>query len=223
MKSEGKSEVLMLTRERLYLYDGGAVLTLDLPASVVKDLDVKDRDGLFNLVVTFIQNNKLVPAQLFFILAESVCFTKDFTVTISTDPAVAEAMVREYTDMIPFNNVVSKVYKTPTVWRAVGVNEDLVNIIFEAFASKGFGLSALVPANVFPDLAMSVDLTAVKAQAVLDKKAIAVRSSMVGERSANERDLVTTTAAVPKNKILPYLIGVFAIMIITLIVMIARM
>ncbi len=220
MKSEGKNEVLMLTRERLYLYDGGAVLSLELPPSVVKDLDVRDRDGLFNLVVTFIQDNKLIPAQLYFILAESVCFTKDFTVTSTTDTAAAEAMIQEYKDTIPFANVISKVYKTPTTWRVVGVNNELVDVIFEGFASRGFGLSSLIPANIFPDLAMSVDLTPEKAQIVLDKKDLAIRSSMVGERSTNERDLVTTQAAVLKNKMLPYLIGVFALLILVLIVMI---
>ena len=220
MQKEGKNAVLMLTRERLYLYDGSGVLTLEIPPSVVRDLDIKDRDGLFNLVITFIQNNKLIPAQIFFVLAESVCFSKDFTVGSSTEPAKAETLVQEYIDMIPFASVMHKIYKSPTAWRVVGVNQDLVDTIFEAFGSRGFGLSALIPASVFPDLALSTDLTPEKAQIVLSKKDAAVTASMVGESIIKDQQLTTTQTAVPKNKILPYLIAVFAILIIVLVVVI---
>ena len=212
----------MLTRNKVYLYDGVNVLAQDLPPSAVRDLDVKDRDGLFNLITTFIANNKLFPAQIFFVLAESVCFSKDFAVTSTTDTVKAEALITEFTETIPFSSVISKTYKTPTTWRAVGANQDLIDTIFEAFAARGFGLSALIPAILFPDLAMSTDLTPEKAQIVLAKKEVAVNNSMVGERSVANQQLTTTQTAVPKNKILPYLIVGFVVLLIVLVVMIVR-
>ena len=72
MAQEGRSEVLFLARNRLYFYDGSNVLTLELPQIIVHDLDVKDHDGLFNLITLFIKDNKLVPAQLYFVLSEAV-------------------------------------------------------------------------------------------------------------------------------------------------------
>lgn len=218
--AEGKNEVLMLTRDHLYLYDGGAVLSLDFPPSVIKDLDVKDRDGLFNLITNFIQSNKLVPAQIYFILSDSVCFIKDFSVVSTTDPEKANAMVDEYTNVIPFTNTITKVYKTPNTWRVVSINEDLVDTVFEAFGARGFGLSALTPASVFQELAMATDLTPEKAQLVLSKKALTIKSSMVGERSATDNELTTTDTAVPKNKMLPYLAGVFGVLILVLIILV---
>ncbi len=221
MANEGKDGVLMLTRDKLYLYDGSAVLELNLPSNVIHDLDVKDRDGLFNLVSTFIQNNKLIPAQLFFVLGGSVCFVSDITVTSTTDPAKATALVQEFIDTIPFSLVLSKIYKSPTAWRVIGVNQDLVDAVFAAFGNRGFGLSALIPAIVFPDLAMSRDLSIPNAQLILNKKNATIEASMVGEKTMQDQQLTTTQTAVPKNKLLPYLLigfGVlFAILVAVLI------
>jgi len=220
MAQEGKNEVLFLVRDRLYLYDGSAILTLEFPSNIVRDIDVKDRDGLFNLVTTFIQNNKLLPAQLFFVLSESVCFSKDFTVGGPTASAKTDAETKEFLDTIPFSSVVSKIYKTANTLRIVGSNQDLIDIIFNAFESRGFGVSALVPANIFPDFGIATDLTADKAQSVLDKREMAVAASMVGERTVKEQALATSQTAVPKNKLLPYLIIVFAVLIITLVTLV---
>lgn len=220
MAQEGKNEVLFLVRDRFYLYDGRAVLTLEFPVNIVHDLDVKDRDGLYNLISSFIQNNKLVPSQLFFILSESVCFSKDFTVGSPAEAAKTEAETKEFIDAIPFSSVVAKVYKTANTLRVVGSNQDLIDTIFDAFETKGFGVSALVPANIFPDFGMAAELTAANALGVLGKKDMAVAASMVGERTVKEQQLATSQTAVLKNKLLPYLIGVFAILIIILVVLV---
>lgn len=217
MQKEAKNEVLMLIRNRIYLYNGELVLMLDIPKNVVNDLDIKDRDGLFNLIISFIQNNKLIPAQIYFLLGESVCFIKDFPITEKTDLVKTEEEVSEFTETIPFSSVIAKTYKTQNNWRVIGANQDLIDTIFEAFASKGFGLSALVPAVIFPDLSAMTDLVIEKAQIVVNKKDVAVANSMVGEQKVRDQQLTTTQTAVPKNKLLPYLIVAFSILVIILI------
>lgn len=221
MAVDGRSAILYLTRDHLYLYEGGAVLSLEFPSNLVKDLDVIDRDGFYNLVTSFIVNNKIVAAQIFFVLSEAVCFSKDFPITAPVTPvATIEAAVKEFIDAIPFSSVVSKIYKSPVMTRVVGSNQDLIDTIFSAFENKGFGISALVPSSVFPDFGIVNDLTIDKAQIVLNKKEIAVVNSMVGERTVKEQQLATSQTAVPKNKLLPYLIGVFAILIIVLVILV---
>jgi len=217
MQKEGKNEVLMLTRNRIYLYDGTTILTLDIPTTIVGDLDIKDRDGLINLITTFIQNNKLLPAQIYFVLAESICFFKDIQIESSSDLVKTEEMVTEFTESIPFSSVLAKTYKSVNMWRVVGSNQDLIDTIFEAFADRGFGLSALVPAIIFVDLASVTELTIDKAQIILSKKELAVENSMVGEQKVLDQQLTTTQTAVPKNKLLPYLIVAFSVLVIILI------
>jgi hypothetical protein len=218
MATEGRTEVLFLVRDRLCLSEGSNIFTLEFPANIVHDIDVADRDGLYNLVTAFVQNNKLLPAQLYVVLSESVCFSRDFPISAPADTAKVEADIKEFTDSIPFSSVVSKTYKTANTFRVVGANQELIDTIFNAFEAKGFGVSALVPANTFPDFGVGSDLTIDKAQSVLGKKELAVSASMVGERMVKEQQLATSQTAVPKNKILPYLVVVFAVLIIILVV-----
>ena len=222
MAQEGKNEVLLLVRDRFYLYDGSAVLTLEFPATLVHDVDVKNRDSLHDLITSFIQNNKLIPAQLFFILSEAVCFSKDFPIVGPADAGKMETDIKEFIDAIPFSSVVSKVYKTANTLKVIGSNQDLIDTVFNAFEAKGFGVSALVPANIFPDFGTAVDLTAEKAQSVLSNKELAVSASMVGERTVKEQQLATSQTAVPKDKILPYLIGGFVLLLIILVILIVK-
>ena len=211
MAQEGRSVVLFLGRDRFYLYDGGEILALQFPANLVHDLEVKDRNGLYNLVTVFIQNNKLTPAQIYFVLSESVCFSKDLP---------DEAGANEFIDTIPFSAVVSKTYKTANAVRVVGSNQDLIDTIFNAFEDKGFGVSALVPANIFPDIGVATELTPAGAVSVLGKKDEIVAASMVGERVVKEQELATSQTAVPKNKLLPYLIAGFVVLLVVLVVLI---
>lgn len=220
MAQEGKSEVLFLTRNRLYLYNGGDILTLEFPQIIVHDLDVKDRDGLFNLITLFIKDNKLVPAQLYFVLSEAVCFIKDIEIKAPVDESKIEAETKDFIESIPFSAVVSKSYRSANMQRVIGSNQDLIDTIFDAFESSGFGISALVPAKIFPDISTTTDLTADAAHIILYKKDEAVAASMVGERTAKEQGLATSQNAVPKNKLLPYLIVLFAILIIVLVAMV---
>lgn len=222
MAQEGKNEVLLLVRDRFYLYDGSAVLALEFPPNIVHDVDVKSRDGLNDLITLFIQNNKLVPAQLFFVLSEAVCFSKDFPIANPADAMKNEAEIKEFIDAIPFSSVVSKAYNTPTTTRVVGSNQDLIDTIFSAFENKGFGISALVPANIFPDFGTVTDLSPETAQKILDKKDAVVAASMVGERTVKEQQLATSQTAVPKNKLLPYLVGGFVILLIILVLLIVK-
>lgn len=220
MQKEGKNEVLLLARDRLYLYDGSAVLVLEFPPNIVHDVDVKDRDGLYGLITAFIQNNKLLPAQLFFVLSEPVCFSKDFTAEGSGVTPGIETEIKEFTDAIPFSSVVSKTYKIANTLRVVGSNQDLIDTIFTAFESKGFGVSALVPTNIFSDFGTASDLNPETAQSILGKRDMMIAASMVGERIVKEQHLATSQTAIPKNKLLPYLIGVFAVLIIALVALV---
>lgn len=216
MAQEGRNQVLFLTRDRLYLYDGNKILVLNFPVNIIHDLDVKDKDGFYNLVSTFIQNNKLVPAQLFFILSESVCFSKDFVVSATEGEARVTVESKEFIDTIPFSSVVSKIYKTANNYRAVGCNQDLIDTIFEAFQNKGFGVSALIPAAIFTEIGITDDLTVERAQLILGKTDMAIAASMVGERVVKEQQLATSQNAIPKNKFLPYLAAIFVVLLVVL-------
>jgi len=218
MANEGGDIVLFLTSGRLYLYVGDGILTLEFPPEIVRDMDVKNKEGLSNLVTVFIQNNKLVPAQIFFALSESVCFSKDFKVTDPLNTTKVDADVQSFIDAIPFNSVISKVYKTPAMYRVVGTNQDMIDVIMDAFTVKGFGLSALVPSNIYHNFGGINALTPEFAKTVLEDKQMAASGTMVStEPKENGSEIEATKAQGKKvNYRLYILIGIFVLGLIIL-------
>lgn len=213
--------VLFLERDRIYLYSGGKILSLNFPANILPDLDIKNKDALFNLVSVFIQNNKLEPTQLFFVVSEAVCFSKDFPVKDATDTTRVEVNSQAFIDAVPFNSVLSKTYKTPTVYRVVATNQELVDTIVDAFTQKGFGLTAVVPANIYPEFGASRELTDKFAEHIFDTYEKAKLSNMVGEKVAPEsHELATSVTKEPKSKLLPYLLVGFGILLTILVIVI---
>jgi len=200
------------------------VINLNFPVNILPDLDVKNKDALFNLVTAFIQDNKLQPSQLFFVISEAVWFSKDFPIKDPTDIARVQANSQAFVDAVPFNLVLSKTYKTQTVYRVVATNQELVDVIVDAFIQKGFGLTAVVPANIYPEFGASRELTEKFAKHIIDTREKAKLSNMVGEKAVPEsHELSTSVIKEPKNKLLPYLIvGFVALLTILVIVIVMR-
>lgn len=221
MADAGGETIIFLERDRFYLYNGMAILSLSFPAQILPDLDVKDKDALFNLVTIFIQNNKLEPSQLFLVISEAVCFSKDFPVKDPTDVTRVLVNSQAFIEAVPFNSVLSKTYKTPTVYRVVATNQELVDTIVDAFIQKGFGLTAIVPANIYPEFGVLRELTDKFVKHIIDTSEKAKLSNMVGEKMAPEsHELATSVTKEPKSKLLPYLIAGFVVLLIILFVVI---
>ncbi|HET7099398.1 MAG TPA: hypothetical protein VFI61_04165 [Patescibacteria group bacterium] len=222
--ADGKHDtVILLERDRFYLYEDGVILGLNFPANISLDLDVKDRDAFFNLITVFIQNNKLEPSQIFLVVSEAVCFSKDFPIKDPADTTKVETDSQIFIDTVPFNSVLSKVYKTANVWRVVATNLDLVDTIVDAFTARGFGLTAVVPVNIYPEYGAMRELTEDFAKHVMDTGDNMKTSSMIGEKVVTQEDhneVSISKAQEPKSKLLPYLIGGFVILLIILVVVI---
>lgn len=216
--------VIFLERDRFYLYNGGAILNLIFPPNVSQDLDVKDKDAFFNLVTTFIQNNKLEPSQIFFVISEAACFSKDFTVKNPADTSKVEEDSQKFIDAVPFSVVLSKIYKATMFHRVVATNMDLVDTIVDAFTGKGFGLTAVLPANIYPEYGASRELTVDFAKHVVDTRDKISISNMVGEKVIQEdhSDVSTSTTKEHKSKLLLYLIVGFVVLLGILIWVLTR-
>jgi len=211
MANEGRDIVLFLTRGKIYLYAGSAVMSMSFPEGAVRDVDVVNQESLTKSVTSFIQTNNLTPAQIFFVLAESACFSKDFAVNSQLSVPALEAEIQDFINSIPFESVVSKVYKTATVERAVASNQELIDIIMDVFTAKGFGLTALVPANIYSKYAGEDELTSDFARTILGDKEKAVSGSLVGASTQSDGHEISTTKASgePSKLRLYILVGVF--------------
>lgn len=128
---------------------------------LVSNLDVVNKAQFLNLIITFIQINKMVPSSILIILSDNIIYIKDLVNSVpkaALPPGVkSDAGSEKYKDEdvqafledVPFEDVMAKVLKMTNGARVVAVNKDLVISIVEAFRSKGFTVEGVVPAFIY--------------------------------------------------------------------------
>ncbi len=202
--------VLFLEKTRLSIFDGDKIVRVSFPTNTIRDLDVIDRSGLDSLLDDFIKNGKLTPVNILFVLADTVCFSKEITVT---DLVTISTETKDFLEVVPFDQIISKSYRSQNGIRVIATNEELIDAIKEIFERDGFTVEALAPSVIFP-----IFTTKRSFDDEIAKNIIASRNVM---RQGNmlSKIVITQSAVAPmpqprvKSKKLPYLIGAFVVLI----------
>lgn len=121
------------------------IVSLPFDPKVVKDLDVIDPKTLQSQISTFIGQNKMIPSVVLFVFSEPSCFYQDLK---ETDDAKLKLLLQEFVNNVPFETVLTKVYKTRDGVRVVSVNERLYREVAATFQSKGFVSLGAIPSFV---------------------------------------------------------------------------
>lgn len=129
-----------------YQANDTAPVAYNFPPNVVANLEVLDREKLELDIKTFIQNNKLSPATLMFVLGHSVIFEKDFT---DGDPNQQEIAIQKFLDNVPFEFTVSKSFPLNKGKKVIAANKDVCKTIKSAFEKEKFIVLHVVPVIAF--------------------------------------------------------------------------
>src|SRR4030042_358811 len=112
MAGEGREAVILLDKSRIVVYTGNDFLGVDVPETVVRDIDVVDKSGFDSLVDTFIKTKRLNSAPVWLVLADGICFSKDVTETDARK--VLDADFARYIlgsrDLMIMGNMLTKVF-----------------------------------------------------------------------------------------------------------------
>jgi len=208
--------LIYLEKDRLFFYNGEKVFKLDFTPQIVRDLEILNEDGLISLVFQFIDSIKATPSRFLIVLSESVLFSSD---TKERDLAKIEAEFQSFIDLVPFDKVLSKKYQVEGVIKMLATNADLINAISDSFGQRGFVNDGVVPAIVFGQYGVKRGLDLDTANYMLRNQQLARGKAMGKMFSQPERKSVfkVTTG---KSKMLPYLIGGFAIVLVGLLTLI---
>lgn len=137
--------VLLIDRNRLAVYGGGnlsQVVSLDIPLTVVKDIDVVDRPAFDALIQSWLTQNKVPTADVVVVLSEATYFARDETQE-GKDEAEKEAAA--FTDSMPFEKVAMKRYPLERGYRIVCVNDAFLDTIIAALRVHDLAVVAVVP------------------------------------------------------------------------------
>lgn len=217
MASE-EGNIIYLEKDRLFFYNGEKLYKLDLTPQDVRDIDVLNEDSLITSIFQFIDSSKLTPSGFLFILSESVLFTNE---TTQTDPAKLAAEFQTFIDLVPFDFVLAKQYKTEKGIRMVATNAELIDVISDSFAQKGFTKDGVFPAMIYGQYGVRRGLDSDTANYMLRNQNLVKGKSMleaVATTPGPTENVFKVTAG--QNKILPYLISGFVLALLGLLALI---
>lgn len=161
-----KPAVVYLNRSRLDLYGSNipAPISIDLPGSCIRDMEVVSEEAVAILIKMLMERNKVTPTATVIVLSEHICFQRDFT-----DPAdpVQHVEVQQFLDNMPFAKVSSKMYRLGKTYRLVAVNRELYEAFKRSLEKCGFTVSAVIPAFMLQKNLVETDFNPQTGESIL--------------------------------------------------------
>lgn len=266
--------ILLLNKDKLecFIVSLPSVVSLSFPPSVIKTMEVVDKNALFTHIQSFIQTNKLPVASFSLIIHENILFEKLIPASSTkpvnqpptkpqpvaplpaqpaapqpvAKPQVAphippdhnqqeqlkedeEESIQRFIDSVPFEDTLAKTIKAPQGTLVIAANKGMILAIKEAFEKADFAVETVYPATQFgKEITVTNGLTPEAARLLLQKvDALKQQNMLIDEPKVTDASPGAVTMGMPKKasdkKRLFILIGVFGVLILTMIILFIRM
>lgn len=169
MAEEKSLGVVYVEPTRLLFYSSkiSKVLVQDFPPDTVSDLDIVNKDKFTQILNFFIQNAlQKSMFELALVFSAQTTFEKILIPTLSKD---ADALFAEFTSMVPFEEVLSKLYKENKQIKGYAVNKTFYELLADTFDKNGSTINLVLPVSLIieksPELSNNLDLALIAAKA----------------------------------------------------------
>lgn len=205
---------------KILFYQGatGSMISLEFPPDVISFLDLVHKEKFEQLIEDFIKQNNIVGGNVILVYSSTAAFEKDFQ---EDDPTKEDTEIQKFIDLVPFEDVLSKIYKLNKKTKVVAINNRVYESIRIVLEKSNFLVYAVVPASVLsetiPELSQTMDLGT-----ILRKIDSLKQYSLITGSEVNNQALEKKPETKKQNKRLYAFGGVFGILLIVLIAMIAN-
>lgn len=210
--------VIMVAKNTLQLIRPGEekVETIIIPPSIINNMEVINKDSLYTLITDWLKLQPHVSAEIIWLLAPEICFEHTLT---SNEQDKIDSETLQFLDSVPFEDVLSRVYK-PLEWRQViAVNKDLIMSLIQGFSLHGYVTKVVVPSRLVPadsGLTIEIERIAIKKAAEFFKESLI--SLVPPENSFVPPEPAQPLISESKSpSFLPLLLGVFGALLAILI------
>ena len=214
--SEKQTIVCYIDKDKALFYQDvdGSMLQMDFPPDIISDQELTGREKLEQLIKSFLETNKLGKGNIIFIYAPNVTIEKDFPDELARNK---NEEIQKFIDMIPFEEVLSKIYKLNKKTKVVTINQEIYKSIKNIFEKKNFLVLGIIPSTVLQEavaeLSMNIDL------AFIASKIYSLRQySMVNDGELKNENTKEKPASKKQNIRIYFLLAVFAILLFVLII-----
>lgn len=212
MAEEKSLGIVYIEPTRILFYSGkiSKVLVQDFPPDTVSNLDVVNKDKFTQILNFFIQNAlQKATYELALIFSTQASFEKVLVPTISKD---ADALFSEFSSMVPFEEVLSRLYKENKQIKAYAVNRTFYELIADCFNKNGSSINLVLPVSLIieksPELSTNFDL------AVIANKAESFKPFNMLDIPSGQRIQIQTVPSKGKSRRLYFLAILFAVLLV---------
>lgn len=217
--SEKQTIVCYIDKVKALFYQDidGSMLQMNFPPDVITDQELTSREKLENLIEQFLETNKFVKGNIIFIYAQDIIIEKDFPDEL---PGNMNDEIQKFIDMVPFEEVLSKIYKLNKKTKVVAINHEIYNSIRNIFTKGNFLVIGVIPSTVlqetFSELSTNIDLAFIASKIYSLKQYSMINDEQLNKLSIKEKPSIKKE----ENIRLRIMIIVFAILLFILLVLI---
>ncbi len=209
--------VILLTANTLQMIGqkDTAVTSLPLPTTIINNMEVINKDALYQLVTDWLKQRTYINTEIVWLLGSQLCFEHVIT---STDPDKIDSEIVQFIDTVPFEEVLSKTYASGSVRQLTAVNKLLITSFIQAFSLHGYTTRAVVPVRLVSqtdNLTLDIAKLTYKKENELEKNTLFLVTPTQPVVSTTK----PATTEKPKSQ-LPLLLAVFVILIVILAIVI---
>ena len=215
-KTTKKQTVILYVKKDqgiLYLDNIAKSCILNFPTDVIDNLEILNIEKLQLLVSEFIKKHNVLAKNIYFVLDKELVFEKE----INADSPIEEAeSTEEFLDMVPFEKILKKVYKTKTEVKIIVTNKDLIEEFKNSFEKLNIKVKSVTPFSMIEKLMLKNDFVA---EIAFSKLAILKQNSLLEDSEKREIKINYSKPEI-KNPRFIALVSSFVVLLIILIVLI---
>lgn len=206
--------VFYIDANKAYFYGSNtkSVLQVELPPDVIVYMDILNKEKFYQLIQSLVTINKIEPVPLLILFSPYATYEKDLAAKSPEDIATE---TQQFLSSVPYERVLSKVYKLQDKSKVVALNQDLYEAIKYGFEKLNFQTASIVSLlllqQVMPELGSTLDL-----ELIAGKFESIKQYSLITAEEINNAAKVSQQSGEP-NKSNPLrlygLIGVFVVLL----------
>lgn len=117
--------LILIDRSSLHFFSGGVASILNFPNTVIRDLEIIDKETYRKLIGEFLSANQISVGEVAILLAESVCFVSEVVAKNKN----SEKILNEFILNMPFEDPIARFIENKIVGVDKGVYDTLVTLI----------------------------------------------------------------------------------------------
>lgn len=205
--------VILVTRGSLEIFGEGdsAVQSLPLPATIVDNLEVLNKDALYTLITDWTKQKTYRDTEITWVLSPEICFTQ---VISSTDQDNIDSETLQFLDTVPFEEIVSRIYSTTTGRLLVATNQALINALIQGFSLHGYTTHSVVPGQILGiESGLTPELIGLTRKKAGELKRESLLVPVLAEPKMSPQVLAVGTSVQKPKSQLPLLLTIFLVLL----------